>query len=260
MKLFCLIFLSVLFLGCKTDLESIQGHWHNITYSKTNTYRTLDIEDSVVYMNKTDRSGFYSSSPILINGKDLLIKMGPYGAYYLRSEIHLKSDTLTLIEIRDTLEENAMVSYWIRANNDINDIAEDFSSNLLVNIDLSVDNKSIPFDSVGSKNKWCILNIGYPKFKSTKYPNDSLIMNLNDAIANFSDLPMFLEAENENIWIDPDFPENDSLAVIINADSSTPKYYFDSIYYFLKQYHLVSTTHRTYVNEDFRGIGLRKLQ
>ena len=247
----------MLFISCKTDLESIQGHWHHIPNSKTNTYRTLDIEDSLIYINKYDKSGRYNSSKIEQDGEVLIARMGSYGEYYMSSKIILKSDTLILIEFSsDSGFETGVGSIWFRAKNDLNDIRQDISSNLLVKVILAIDNTSFPFDSIGLYNNWGMINIGYPKFNNDKYPKDSLLIHANEAIGDFSDIDDYFEA---TLHMHSD-KYNDSIVAIINADINTPDIYFDSIFYYLEHSQQVSSVYRTYLNDDFNGLGLKKLQ
>ncbi len=148
---------------------------------------------------------------------------------------------------------------WIRPEYNSQDAVNDFQSQIEYKVDLPIDNESIPFDSVIKNKLWCMVNIGYPKSEFQHEIGDSLAINMNDAIGEFSDFPLLLDAELD-VYNDL-YPSDslDQVLLIINAHKDTPEYYFDNIKYYLKDdIHLIEI-YRTYYNQVDRLVGLKKL-
>jgi len=135
------------------DYEVLQGHWHSVSLKDSKYYETLDIKDNVVVFNKYNRNGDYEES--ILNDFNGKLKFNVHRLGY-DLDYYFKSDTLVIEE----MYENKVIYQfkWLKSENSVEDIERDFSSNLMLDINLSYNRESIPIDSLNTT--YAIINIG----------------------------------------------------------------------------------------------------
>jgi hypothetical protein len=268
MKLLSIFLMLVMILSCQSDYEAIQGHWHSVKLTDSSYYFTLDIQDSVAIFNKNDRYSNYAEYNLAqIDGKLIIPIRRDFFPLSDSCEVQIKNDTLYLMEKKHDSEDNQIIVSWIKPNENPDDMVNDFLSLIEYKIELPVENESVPFDSICDDSLWCMVNIGYPKSKmhaningSLRNIEDSLVINMNDAIANFSDFPILLDVELDAYNDLYKSSQQNEIVLIINAHKNTPSQYFDSILYYLDDYSKLKEIYRTYNIKKDGLIGLKKLR
>jgi hypothetical protein len=268
MKRLSIFLMLAMILSCQSDYESIQGHWHSVNLTDSSYYLTLDIQDSVAIFNKNDRYSNYAEYNLAqIDGKLIIPIRRDFFPLSDTCEVKIKNDTLYLIEKKHDFEDDQIIVSWIKPYENPDDMVNDFLSLIEYKIELPVENESIQFDSICGDAPWCMVNIGYPKSKmraningSLRNIEDSLVINMNDAIGNFSDFPLLLDVELDVYNDLYQSSQQNEIVLIINAHKSTPNQYFDSIMYYLDDYSRLKEIYRTYNNKKDGLIGLKKLR
>jgi hypothetical protein len=225
MKRLSIILMLAMILGCQSDYELIQGHWHSHESFRSDplNYMTLDIEDSLIYINKYNKNGESYSGHLYLNNGRLLASIGPYGADYINSNVILLADTLVLLEDVDSLDSNALITFWTRVERNFLDVISDFNSDLRVKINLPIDDSNSSFDSIVNNTIWVMVNIGYPwQNDQEKYGKDTLLLNIYDAFGDFCDIKGLLDAERDLLMDESLDSEFGKIDLIINAHNDTP--------------------------------------
>ncbi len=248
-------------IGCKSDFEKLQGQWRRITPDNTR-YQTLDINDSIVILNKLDRNGFYLREKIYTKNDTIILPLAYEFLYNLY--VGFNNDTLILYPLKKSGSDWIGASKWVKMSDESNEISADFNSNLMFSINLDTNNKSIPFDTIGYKNKWTIINIGYPKKSIKRILNlhkDSLYLNINGNILTYNDINDILKFElEETTYPNKEIQTQEDLIFIINADKNTPDEILDSILIKTQDLDFIKGIYRTCVNNDRKTVGLNKLR
>ncbi len=253
-KCLCIILISVVISSCHTDIDSIQGHWHSTNIYDDGRYATLDIMDSIAFFNYNVGNRDYEYSKLKYLDGNLTIEIGIVNYVGL---VELKGDTLYIGENNDIDK----ITKYVRFDKNSLYCIKDFNCNSHLNIELPVDNKSVPFDSTMVYNGWAIVNIGYPRTKESKsFGNDTLLLEIKDRIKEFIDISEYLLSDcqtyDESICKDSTI----KISLIINAHKDIPQAYLDSIDFYSKNYYWLYDVYRTYVNVDKRLIGLIKIR
>lgn len=249
--LVCLLHL----IGCKSDFDKLQGHWHRIT-EDSRKYQTLDIEDSAVILNKSDRNGFFLEEKIVTIGDTIILPLSEFFLY--DAKIRFKDDTLILSPKDSLFAELEGESKWIRVNDNIEQISLDFNANHNLYIDLEVNNNSVPFDSIGCKYYWRIINIGYPSLAFSEVLNtDSICLSTNSRFLDHRRLAetllLFREEQKNHLH---SFADSNDLILIINCDKNTPNTILDYIQFTCSELDYIKHIYRTCINQEKEVIGL----
>ena len=239
-----LLYLLLFTLGCTSNSENIQGHWHSITHDFN---VTLDISDSIVICNMYNRSGGYDKCNLmLVNGQYYMFNHDLFNT----ARLELKSDTL----ITTTVDSyDSTIVKWIRVKPDITCFVEEFRTNLIVDVTLSEDISSMHIDSIIQNRNYSIIDIGYPNIQFDNYRKDKLTIQINDAYAKIDEVEDYLQIEHET------YSENNCWTLIINADKKTPIKMLDSIINSVKIAGVNVDYYRTYTNLN-GFIGVKKIK
>jgi hypothetical protein len=245
-----LLFL-ILFISCKSDLEKLQGHWHNIDEINNNfCYNTLDFKDSIVILNKYDRQGWYAESKLIFRNDSIIIPLN-YFMYY--GVISFKSDTLITSEYIGHKIINR--KKWLKFNNDIEDKESDFQSQLRLVVRLEKCNDGMHIDSIEHFYS-SIINIGRVKERFQRKYGSDFYMEINNRIFNdYNIIKSFILAEKESSQ-----NTTERISVVINSDLEVPSEILDSIVSRLESTKVVENIYRTCINESKGFIAVKEIR
>lgn len=248
MRLNIFFIFLIIVVGCSSEYDKFQGHWHCVSIPGANY--TLDIIDSTVISNKYNRHGIYEKSKLILYKGNYYV---PYAFLWMKGGIKLKGDTLisTTFDLRDTIDFK-----WVKSKPTLECIVKECNANLLVDIKLDIENNSVNQDSILKDCKYCFINIGYAKlWDKCNYPKDSVVMQLCSFYAPFTDLKEFITAMRETA----ELSENSHLDVIINAHNDTPQKMLDTVINRCKRMSYPLKFYKTCINKRNKYVGVTQI-
>lgn len=243
--------LLILLNSCKSDLQKLQGHWHNIDEMNNNfCYNTLDFKDSIVILNQYDRQGWRDESKLIIRNDSMIIPLN-YFMYY--GVVSFKSDTLITTEYVGNHIINR--KKWLKFKNDIEDKERDFQSQTLLAVRLDKCNDGMHIDSIEQFYS-SVINVGKVKEQFQGNYGSDFYLEINKRIfKDYSIIKSFVLAEKESI---PNMTEK--ISIVINSDLEVPSEILDSIAYSLESTTVVENIYRTCINESTGFIAVKKMR
>lgn len=190
-----LLLLSI--LSCKEKMSPfINGHWVQVDDSYL---RIVDIEDSILWVNKNSLTQTYSTkSRILFERDSVFISVGNYPSSYY---ILVRNDTL--IFAGEQFEEAHFVKKKV-------DLEFELFSDLEVSIELNEANNVDCYDSV-DRSFFAFLSLG----KGRRFRQDTATLQVADTFIDLDDIPLFIDQQKLR---------NDkgtkSLMVVLSVDKS----------------------------------------
>jgi hypothetical protein len=225
LKVLLVVFTSALFTSCDTTEETfqrLQGHWHSVKYP----FRiTMDVEDSLVYLDRYSLT-CRQSSGVLFDSTGALALPGICGCglpaepvwqdFYFDGDtlIYLTKDLVNICITVDTIKlikSDPKSCKW-----------RHYSSNeeLVVATPYALSTKIENVELVRNTLATAILFIGHPK-RTEMGINPKI--QVRDVFITLKDIPTFISRSHTAN------DTNEVLSVILAADSTVKKSYMDSV-------------------------------
>jgi hypothetical protein len=229
--LFWGVFLSL--FNCQSNQEKLKGHWHTIR--EGDVYHTLDITDSLSILDKYNINGSYSSPLFNDDGKIFF----PYTYHGHITEYDFKGDTLYLD------------SYpFLKIENTWEDIKSDFFSYLNTSISLTINNNSIPLDSIKPIG---VVHCGFRKDywlkKDNNFKKKDIVIQVKDVWISFDEISEYIDntiRQNQDI---------DNYNFVLNFHKDLPDSLKIELTNTIKQNSKIYL-YQSFINEDKKCIGL----
>lgn len=244
-KLIFILFV-ILEISCGEKYSSINGHWHLIKDSVTlkGYYLTVDIDDSIVTINKYDNSrGMFDKSKLHYQNDELYLRNNLFYDF----KIDLVNDTLIFY--------NDIINFkWIRFENTFEDKINDMFCGIFLDIDIETSNATKNIDSLNKQ--YCIINIGEAKkglINKNSY-DEKFYIQCGDHICTIEDIELYLKVEKEK-----QSETDDNFTVLINVDKDVPAYLLKDVVDKIKMEKYVKRIYRSYINKEQQIISVREI-
>lgn len=223
---YTLMFLTIFFFGCSTEVKTPRGHWHESFGGQT--IHCYHITDTLVSLDKFT----FGYSRKIENG-DIFRSMVPNSSFDLLADKDVRENQFSIL---DTIT-------WTKMPNDVETFLNDLSLGLLVKVEppeLLDSQFDLPLDSLDGQ-----IFIGQLKNRQTS--DSEFYIQLNEVKATLNDLLAYLEGHSDN----------SKKIIVLHADKDTPdKLMADIIDEVLKTGYRMENIYRTALKKEDRTMGL----
>jgi|GEM_PF-4572255 len=231
MSIILLIFFVV--IGCRPDAEDLKGYWHPVY--KGHTYTTLNINDSLVYINAKSLTGqFDPYSFYLYNLNDSLqLPVFIKNSFLeLTTDFQLDNDTLIIGEQKIKYIKNNPIEYW----------EKDLFADLMIEVNLKECNdNSMSSDSIQQDYDLSFVSIGKPKQTSTL---DTI--QVNDVFIEPHELLLFIFQAKEAFHV--------KVGICLNLDKNASPALLDSVYWYLNEIQASDYVFETCIDREAKEV------
>lgn len=234
-----ILFICFVIFGCKPDVEDLKGHWHPV--DEGHTYTTLDIDDSLVYINAKSLTGPYNPYSFYLYNLNDSLQLPVFiknSFLELTTDFQLDNDTLIIGEQKIKYIKNNPIEYW----------EKDLFADLMIEINLKdCKGNSMSSDSLQQGYDLSFVNIGKPKQTSTL---DTI--QVNDVFIEPHELLLFIFQAKEVLH------NPLKVGICLNIDKEASPTLLDSVYWYLNEIQASDYVFETCIDREAKEVKFQK--